>query len=145
MFRALNRILLVDDDDTTNHINHRMLTKAGVARQIDVRMQGQEALEYLMERDSIGIGDGYRAPEVIFLDLKMPVMDGFTFLDQYKNLKEEMKAKVIFILSSSASFYDLHRLKNYPYVIETLDKPLSREYVLELMAKHFPEHAISPV
>jgi CheY-like chemotaxis protein len=139
MFQPFERILLVDDDDTTNHVNFRLLTRAGVARQIDIRKNGREALYYLGERESVGIGEGHRAPEVIFLDLKMPVMDGFSFLEEYVSLSKEQRAKVIFILSSSASFYDLHRLKEYPVVIETLDKPLTNAYVTELFERHFPE------
>jgi CheY-like chemotaxis protein len=135
-FRPFERILLVDDDHTTNHVNQRLIRASALARHIDVCTQGLEALNYLTRP----LDDGrYPAPEIIFLDLRMPVMDGFLFLDRYQALPPDQKAHGVFVLSSAAGFYDREKISTYPEVLEMLDKPLERSYALELMQRHFPE------
>src|SRR5689334_17012599 len=132
-FQPLTCILLIDDDRTTNHVNQRLLKVSGVAQHVDVSVNGQEALDYLANRNPQA---GQCTPEVIFLDVKMPVMDGFSFLDLYADIPVENQARVLFILSSAASFYDRERLKTYPTVIEVLDKPLEPSYVQELLQRY---------
>lgn len=135
-FKPLERILLVDDDHTTNHVNQRVLLGGGITRQVDVRLNGRDALTYLTTPDADG---HYAAPEIILLDLKMPIMDGFVFLDQYRDLPAAQKARTLFILSSAAGYYDRERLKTYPDVAVMLDKPLEPTYMKQLMREHLPD------
>jgi len=141
-FQPLGCVLLIDDDRTTNHVNQRLLKSSGIAQHVDVSLNGREALDYLANRNS---NAGQCTPEVIFLDVKMPVMDGFLFLDLYSELPPEQRARVLLILSSAASFYDQERLKTYPAVIEYLDKPLEQAYLRELLRRHFPERIIQEI
>ncbi|WP_210462745.1 MULTISPECIES: response regulator [Rufibacter] len=136
-FEPLNLIMLVDDDDTTNFVNKRLLTKLGVAKEILIKKNGAEALEYL--QNSAQSGQAY--PDLIFLDIKMPVMDGFSFLDEYHNQAlSQFGSMIILMLTSSASFYDLERLKGYESVKKHFSKALTESDVKEIMADYYQKN-----
>lgn len=136
MTPPLNLILLVDDDETTNHVNKRLLTRMQVAREIKVLTNGQDALDYLKEANAPG-GE-HLLPELVFLDIKMPVMDGFSFLEEYREVDlHPEKPVIILMLTSSASFYDLERLKSFPQVKKHISKALTEQEVKEIMQKYF--------
>ena len=137
--QPLELVLLVDDDETTNYLNQRVLHKLQLARNISVTYNGEEALAFLKTPCPEGSGRPFPAPDLLFVDIKMSVMDGFEFLEQYQELEPAMKASKLFMLSSSASFYDLHRLKGFPEVVQHISKPLTEAQVLELLETHFPE------
>jgi CRISPR-associated protein Cas8b1/Cst1 subtype I-B len=118
--------LLVDDNDIDNFINERMITTSGFAKNVVVKNSAQGALEYL----SSILSKGEALPKVIFLDLNMPVMDGFAFLEQYENFNDELKAHCkIIVLSSSISPEDINRASTNPHVQKFLNKPLSEKYL----------------
>lgn len=134
--KRLNTILLIDDDDTTNYLNHRLLNRLEVAPDIRVVMNGEEALDYL--NNSFADAEGYPCPDLIFVDIKMSVMDGFEFLEKYQQYTPEQKEKtVLLMLTSSASFYDLEKLKQFPDVRKHYSKPLAEADVREIMQEYF--------
>lgn len=135
----LNLILLVDDDDTTNYVNHRALTRTQVAREIKVFTNGEKALHYLREACGPEPEATQPCPELIFLDIKMPIMDGFEFLEAYRQLGLGKTAPTkIMMLSSSASFYDLKRLETYEEVERHFSKPLTDQDIKEIIRDYFP-------
>ncbi|QHL88256.1 response regulator [Nibribacter ruber] len=133
-YEPLDLVMLVDDDDTTNFVNKRLLLKLGVAKDILVRKNGIEALEYLREAEEGNPQKAY--PDMIFLDLKMPVMDGFKFLDEYHK-QNHPKGMIILMLTSSASFYDLERLKEYEHVKKHFSKALTENDIKEIMSQYY--------
>lgn len=134
----LNLILLVDDDDTTNFLNRRLLEEMKVAKKIMICRNGREAIEYLSGACSNESGSEKTCPDLIFLDIKMPVMDGFSFLDEYQSRNLDSKDHVIIMmLTSSASFYDLERLKNYNRVKKHYSKTLTKHDVQEVLREFF--------
>ncbi|MHC2990327.1 response regulator receiver protein [Pontibacter sp. HJ8] len=134
--KSVKTILLIDDDDTTNYLNHRLLARMEVAEDIRVVTNGEEALDYLVK--AFSGAEGHPRPDLIFVDIKMSVMDGFEFLDEYQKFDEEKKLRtVMLMLTSSASFYDLERLKNYPEVRKHYSKPLAEGDVREIMEEYF--------
>lgn len=141
--KLLTRVLLVDDDETTNYINTRVLGKAEIAENIDVVNNGEEALLYLRTQVPEEEGKRFMAPDLMFVDIKMSVMDGFEFLEEYRNLSPEMKASKVIMLSSSASFYDLQKLKEYPEVLQHIAKPLTVSHVKELMEQYFNGESVN--
>lgn len=134
--KELNTILLIDDDETTNYLNHRLLARMGVAPDIRVVMNGEEALDYL--EHAFANTEGYPRPELIFVDIKMSVMDGFEFLEEYQKFSPAQKGDtVLLMLTSSASFYDLEKLKQFPDVRKHYSKPLAEADVREIMQEYF--------
>ncbi|QCR23739.1 response regulator [Pontibacter sp. SGAir0037] len=134
--KPLTTILLIDDDETTNYLNHRLLSRMNIAEEIRVVTNGEEALEYLQKAFAGSVE--YPMPDLIFVDIKMSVMDGFEFLDEYQKFDEDDKNQtVMMMLTSSASFYDLERLKKYPEVRKHYSKPLAEADVREILAENF--------
>ena len=129
--KQIQRVLLIDDDDTTNYINERGLLKNDLAIQVDIVKDGEAALKYLQNPKSP------LRLDLILLDIKMPGMDGFTFMEMYQQLEPKLKATKLFALTSSASLYDLHKLKDYPDVVDHLYKPLKEEVVVKAVIEHF--------
>lgn len=132
--KRLNLILLVDDDETTNYLNKRLLDRMDIADHIEVATNGDEALKFIRTSE-----EEYNVlPDLMFLDIKMPVMDGFEFLETYHQLPDHLKQSiVVMMLTSSASFYDLERLKKYSAVEKHISKPLQEEHVREILKEHF--------
>ncbi|WP_162052709.1 response regulator [Pontibacter pamirensis] len=134
----LNLVLLVDDDETTNYLNKRLLSEMQIASEILVLSNGKEALEYLAKACDAVPDAAFKCPDLIFLDIKMPVMDGFTFLEEYEkrglNMRDHM---IILMLTSSASFYDLERLKNFKKVRKHFSKALTKHDVRDIMDEFF--------
>jgi CheY-like chemotaxis protein len=122
-------VLLIDDDQIDNFINERMITSSFFSDEVIVKTSSPDALDYLKNI----LDKNKKLPEVIFLDLNMPVQDGFGFLDEYdllaqkhSRLREECK---IIVLSSSISTADIDKASLNPYVMKYLNKPLSQKYL----------------
>jgi CheY-like chemotaxis protein len=119
-------VLLVDDNDIDNFINERMITTSGFGKTVIVKNSAQGALDYLKSISE----KGGELPRVVFLDLNMPVMDGFAFLEQYENFGDNVKGHCkIIVLSSSISPEDINRASVNPYVVKFVNKPLSEKYL----------------
>lgn len=134
----LELVLLVDDDETTNYLNERLLREMQVAKEIRALKNGKEALDYLARSEEPEAGDKFKRPDLIFLDIKMPVMDGFSFLEEYHKLElDEVNPVIILMLTSSASFYDLERLKSFRKVKKHFSKALTKYDINEIMIEFF--------
>ena len=130
----LPSILLVDDDATVNFLNRRLLLRLEVADQVLVAGNGREALDLLRTHCQPPTSG---CPALLFLDINMPVMDGFAFLAAHQLLPpEEQEAVVIVVLTTSASPRDTERLKEFP-VADFLSKPLTQEQVERVLQKYF--------
>ena len=120
------RVLLIDDNDIDNFINERMITTTDFARTVVVKSTAESALDYLKKN----VASSDLLPQIIFLDLNMPVMDGFGFLGEYEHMPDSVKkfCKVI-VLSSSISPEDINRASTNPYVSKYINKPLNEKYL----------------
>jgi CheY-like chemotaxis protein len=124
-------ILLVDDDQITNFANELLLEDLAVAEQVLVAHNGQEALQRIRQ------GTAEACPELILLDINMPVMNGFEFLKAYEGLDAAYKQSVVILmLTTSMNPGDLERLKQVP-IQGLLNKPLTEEMVRDLLRQHF--------
>ena len=122
-----NVIMLIDDNDLDNFVNKKLIENENFAGQVLIQSSGVSALEHLKKHT------GGEIPDLIFLDIMMPNMDGFGFLEEFDKLNDEVKKKSkIVMLSTSESFKDLNRANQSKYVYKFLNKPLSKS-VLEAL------------
>lgn len=134
MKKKLSCILLVDDDHDDNVFHKIILDEMDIVDRIDVVVNGLEALTYLRSAGQI-------PPELIFLDINMPKMNGWEFLEQYRYLDASQKAKVlIMILSTSANPDDIQKAKEIEEVTGFETKPLSKEIVTAILKEHFQDY-----
>ncbi len=130
MHKKLKRVLLVDDDDDANHIQERLIKKHGFAEKIDKVWNGLEALDYLNRC----IEQQEPLPEIIFLDLNMPKMDGWTFLEKYNLLSRDVKMKIeLIILTSSINPDDAERASRNPEIKGYKNKFLDKQQLEEIL------------
>ena len=120
-----NKVLLIDDNEIDNFINERMITSSHFSNTVDVKNSSDSALDYLRN-----LNEQSEIPEIIFLDLNMPVKDGFAFLKEYESLPEFIRnVSRIVVLSSSISPDDISRASTNPHVFKYVNKPLSEKYL----------------
>lgn len=119
-------VLLVDDNEIDNFINERIITSCKFADNVVVRNSAESALEYLKEIEATE----EKIPEIIFLDLNMPIKDGFGFLVDFEKMGEKIRKKSrVIVLSSSISPEDINKASVNPFVYKYLNKPLSEKYL----------------
>lgn len=120
--KAMDIVMLVDDNDTDNFISKRIIEITKFSERVVVKNSGQGALEYLRENENIPDN----IPSIIFLDINMPVVDGFIFLYEFDKFNERVKSKCkIIILSSSDNKRDIDKIINDNHVIRFITKPLT--------------------
>ena len=125
----LDSILFIDDDPITLMLCKMVIKKASFSNEIATSKNVEEALQYFDTLKQIDSNNEFKKqPELIFLDLNMPVMGGWEFLDSFStsDYADYNKTKVI-ILSSTIDPEDLEKSKKYPMVIDFLSKPISKE------------------
>ncbi len=140
MKRKLNCILLIDDDDPTNYLNQLVVEQANCAEHIQVVQSGQEALDYLTRSGHFSLaGQHHPSPDLIFLDINMPGMDGWEFLEKYKELQEDRKANTVMVmLTTSLNPDDEIRAKAIPEIAGFENKPLNNLMIENILRRSFP-------
>jgi CheY-like chemotaxis protein len=130
----LDKILCVDDDPITLMLCKKVVERVGFAKEIITAKHGLEAIEYfdnLFEESKVN--DSIVYPKLVLLDLNMPVLDGWGFLETYirKEYDNLFSSTKFIVLSSSVDPYDINRSKSYP-VIGFLSKPITKEMLENL-------------
>lgn len=127
--KQVGLVMLVDDNDTDNFISKRIIEITDFADQVIVKSSGKSALDYLNDHAD----DVADLPEIIFLDINMPIVDGFVFLYEFEKFNNNIKdnCKVI-ILSSSDNKRDIDKIVNNDYVIKFITKPLTESSLEEI-------------
>jgi two-component system nitrate/nitrite response regulator NarL len=127
MRRLVERAVLIDDSDIDLFIQRRFLEVYHFSNELLLYKSAEEALGWLQNIN------GESAPDIIFLDLNMPEIDGFSFLRNFKDLPEKVKTKSkIVVLTSSNSSKDREQAFTFKNVIQFITKPLKQTDIEEL-------------
>ena len=129
----LKRILLIDDDVNTNFYNRILFEQAKVSDDILEFQNAKEGLDYLKNENEVSL---------ILLDINMPIMNGWQFLEAYDQLDEKQKEAIIVVmLTSSINIDDQEKASKYHSVKKFIRKPISPELINEIM-ELFHDYAI---
>ncbi len=122
----MSKAFIIDDDPIHQRIAQIMITKHQLFGEFTSFLQAGDALKFLEENHNVTEA----LPDVILLDLNMPVVDGWKFLDEFEKFRDTLIKKIrIFIVSSSVDEKDISRSKSYTSVEGFISKPLSAEVI----------------
>ena len=133
MKNKIHSVLLIDDSIPINYFHKIIVEKSGVALSCTAVNNGQEALEYLQSKQDTQ----ERLPELIFVDINMPVINGWDFLEKFRaNHKSVLKEVVMVMLTTSINPDDREKAKRL-HVSNYLAKPLTVEVLVDLYDSYF--------
>lgn len=133
--KKLDTILLIDDDEDSNFFHTRLIKKMDCAEQVKAALNGKEGLEILK-------GDRDYRISLILLDINMPVMNGWEFLEVYNQLETKHKSEVIVVmLTSSVNPDDRKKAESMGIVADFIQKYLTQEKLEEILGKYFPDQS----
>lgn len=131
----VKKVFLIDDDEINNFICVNILKKISFAEDVQAFESATDALEAIQALD---INDASAFPEVIFLDINMPIMNGWDFLKEFSKIKSNLPIDIsLFMLSSSIYQADVEKSREYEEVVDFVTKPLNESVLNEIKEKHF--------
>lgn len=134
MNQKLRCIMLVDDNLHDNFFHEREIKKSNLATIVITKTTGLEAIEYLKSKNN----NKDNQPDLIFLDINMPGMNGWEFLQEYNQLEKKLQSKVIIImLTTSDNPDDEAKAKTWSFVSDYITKPLTKKIMEDIIKKHF--------
>ena len=139
MTKKLRLILLIDDDIDDNFFHKRVINKVGITEEVVECSNGEDAIDFLMNKGKYaGEDKPYPQPDLLFLDINMPKMNGWEFLDAYDKLPPHIQGgPVVAMLTSSTNPQDIKRAMKYNIVRDYRNKPLTQDMLKNILEKYF--------
>jgi len=124
MIRKRPLICIIDDDKIYQFLLTNIINSNKLAEEIITLSNGEKAIQYLSNNRAID----ENIPDVIFLDVNMPIMDGWQFIEEYAGIKKEIKKKIVIIMfSSSLNLIDIERARKINEISDYIVKPIKLE------------------
>lgn len=140
MKQKLSCILFIDDDEPTNFLNKMLVEEMSCAHHVQIVHSGQEALDYLTSSGPISNGSTHPRPDLIFLDINMPGMDGWEFLEHYKKLPSNQKANIVMVMLTTSLNPDDEKSARQNVEISGFEnKPLQPVVIEKILEQFFPQ------
>lgn len=137
-YNGLNCILLIDDEESNNYLHQMIIKHAKIDTFVQVTYDGIEALEFLTCTGRYCDSREYPQPGIIFLDINMPKMNGWEFLEEYIKLPEEQKGKIVMaMLTSSLNQDDIDKSKLNENLKGFISKPLTAKKLMDVVNNNF--------
>lgn len=138
--RKLTCVLLVDDNYAINLLHKKILLNLGVTAHFHMAKHGEDALQYIEEalRQQ---DEAHPKPDLILMDINMPRMNGWEFLEEYRQRNYMAHDFIIAFLTTSPNPDDERKAFNIPEIADYLQKPLATERMQSLLEKHFDQFA----
>jgi CheY-like chemotaxis protein len=128
---SIKQIVLVDDDEVTNMINEKLIRKV-LNFPVKAYTDAGELLQYFT---SCVVDSPEKLPDVILLDINMPMMDGWEFLEEFEKIPQDARKKCnVVMLTSSIDTSDIEKSKMYSSVTDFISKPLTIEKLRSLVS-----------
>lgn len=132
--RKLQSILIIDDDEVNNFICSKIIEEERIANKITTTLGVNEALDYIKK----GLNKETSLPDLILLDLNMPVLTGWDFLEEYKKLAPELSKEIILVILSSSAFQDdIKKAKSFKEVHAYKTKPITKQLLSDIREEFF--------
>jgi CheY-like chemotaxis protein len=120
----MSKLVLIDDEPIFHKIVQMTIKDSELAKQATYSFDGEVVLDYLEEKKS----DLQSLPDYIFVDLYMPLFDGWDFLNRFQNIYKSLKKNInIYVVTSSIDPRDIDRSKLYPFVTNFISKPVMKD------------------
>ncbi|MBM9502024.1 response regulator [Leptospira sp. 201903071] len=134
MNKKVSCILLIDDNNSDNFFHERVIRKGNFADQVIAKQSGESALQYLKERAT----NHDPRPDLVFLDINMPGMNGWEFLEEYDLLPEELQGKIVVVmLTTSDNPDDRAKAREFGILSDFKTKPLTETMLQEILDAYF--------
>ncbi|BAO54200.1 response regulator [Nonlabens marinus] len=131
---------LIDDDEIYQYGFKRTVELSNFAKKVLIFSDGEEAINFLIDN----IATAVALPDVIFLDINMPIMNGFEFMEEYIKLKPRVGKKItIYMVSSSIDPSDINRAKSISELSDYIIKPVSKDRLKNIIEDLEREHGLS--
>lgn len=142
----INCILLIDDDETINFLHNDIIEEMEMADHVYTALNGQEGLDFLMNKGKFTPVNGQKfpRPNIIFLDINMPLVNGYEFLEKYKLLPKELTADiVVMFVTTSNNQSDKEIVSREEVVQQFISKPLSIDILKNIQTEYSKKYQLS--
>lgn len=134
MAKAKLSVMVVDDSEVDSYLVQEIINESNYFSEISAYSSSSIALDFVL-----GVSDMSDLPDLILLDINMPIMDGFEFIDSIADVYDDGFSPVVFILTSSLQMRDYENFDKQYTAAEFLKKPLELSVFKEMVKKHFPK------